>query len=207
MTLEGGKRLGWVPGEPVALHTPRLLIRSLGPADVDDAYVAWYGDPEVMLLTAQPMHATRAQILETIARADQRQLFMLGLFDRMSGGIIGFSRLTIDDWTVVGYTTTVIGERSYWGRGLGFEARGALIDFLFAEAGVRKILALTYGRNARSIGLSRKLGFSVEATLRSQEQIRDGSWQDVVWLGLFGAEWRAWRAARGITAPLYAAVG
>ncbi len=52
-----------------------------------------------------------------------------------------------------------IGNRDYWGRGYGSEATRLLLDYLFAEVGLRRVYLHTLTWNHRAQGAFEKAGF------------------------------------------------
>ena len=53
-------------------------------------------------------------------------------------------------------------SKDSWGRGLGFEAANAVLNFGFSELGLEKVLGLTAEQNYGSIRILEKLGFKFE---------------------------------------------
>ena len=83
----------------------------------------------------------------------------------------------------IGYITVM--ERQ--GQGVAGECTAALITHLF-EAGARKLTAEVDVRNAPSVRLLEKLGFTREAHLREHDATHIGLC-DVYWYGLLAREW------------------
>ena len=55
-----------------------------------------------------------------------------------------------------------IGEKAYWGQGIGTECVRLLLDFAFSQAGYDVVYALVYDYNERSIRLIEHAGFELE---------------------------------------------
>jgi [ribosomal protein S5]-alanine N-acetyltransferase len=70
-------------------------------------------------------------------------------------------------------------RRDYWGQGLMGEAMTHLISFAFNLTGVARIWADTDPRNARSVNLLRRLGFSKESHFQRNVLIK-GEWCDTL---------------------------
>ena len=69
------------------------------------------------------------------------------------------------------------------GRGLAREAVGAVVDRLFAHAGVHRVQAAADSRNERSIRLLLAMGFRQRAS-PVRRCARDGEWHDEAYFGL-----------------------
>jgi RimJ/RimL family protein N-acetyltransferase len=93
--------------------------------------------------------------------------------------------------TVAANATMEIGYRlqpDVHRRGYAFEACTALCGFLFAEIGVRKLVAWCVAENEPSWRLMEKLGMQREARFREYTQL-DGQWRDEFVYGLLAREW------------------
>jgi RimJ/RimL family protein N-acetyltransferase len=81
-----------------------------------------------------------------------------------------------------------IGEDACLDRGMGSEAFGLWVDYLFAQSKVHRIGFATYAFNPRMIAVGRKLGFVHEGTDR--EVIRwQRRWVDRLHFGVLRREW------------------
>lgn len=187
----------WKPGRAVRLETERTVLLSMTPAHVTDRFVAWFGDPVVMANIAMPLNLSRELLLRYRAGFDNDAGFLLGIFLARSELQIGWLRIFVDRQHDRATTTTVIGDRDYWGRGLGYEVRAATIAFMFEQLGLHKVVARSYSDSDRTHAINRKLGFRREGVLVENERGRDGAWRDVHVYGLLADEWRARRKPAG----------
>lgn len=76
----------------------------------------------------------------------------------------------------------------YWGRGFAREAMARLIEYAFADLGIRRLDARVDPRNNASVGLLLRLGFTHEGRLRQRQYIK-GELVDVDLFGLLRSEW------------------
>ncbi|MBN1401040.1 MAG: GNAT family N-acetyltransferase [Anaerolineae bacterium] len=79
-------------------------------------------------------------------------------------------------------------DRDFWRRGLMSEALGVVLAHGFESLGLNRIEAVVDPRNATSLGLLHKLGFSKEGLLREYERERSG-FADLLMLSLLRREW------------------
>ena len=84
----------------------------------------------------------------------------------------------------IGYTIAPPFQR----RGLGTEVVKSLVDYLFKEVSIHKIIAKTDPENVGSIKVLENLGFRREAHLKRSVQIR-GEWRDDLVYAVLRDEW------------------
>jgi RimJ/RimL family protein N-acetyltransferase len=89
----------------------------------------------------------------------------------------------------------VIVDDSLWNRGLGTEAFGLWVDYLFPAFNLTRLGLSTWSGNPRMIRVGEKLGFVVEGRIRNGCEVR-GRFFDRVKMGLLRDEWQARRDGR-----------
>ena len=86
------------------------------------------------------------------------------------------------------------GEIGYWllsqfqGKGLMTECVKACIKYGFEDLGLNKIVIKCASKNIKSAAIPKKLGFSLEGTLR-QDRVREDGFCDTLYFGLLKSEW------------------
>jgi RimJ/RimL family protein N-acetyltransferase len=83
----------------------------------------------------------------------------------------------------------MIGNKSYWGQGIGSETIRLLGKFAFEEMGLRKLTAGTMGTNLAMIRVFQKMGFILEGTIRQQDKL-ETQYVDHILLGCFKDEFK-----------------
>jgi RimJ/RimL family protein N-acetyltransferase len=83
-------------------------------------------------------------------------------------------------------------DDSLWNRGLGTEAFGLWIDYLFPAFNLTRLGFSTWSGNPGMIRVGEKLGFVVEGRIRNGCEVR-GRFFDRVKMGLLRDEWQACR--------------
>jgi [ribosomal protein S5]-alanine N-acetyltransferase len=159
-----------IPKPFTALHTPRLVVRPVQPADAP-AHFAYASDPEVArhvrwdAFTALAQSEAWAQ--EGAASAAAGHLRPLGIA-LAHGPLIGHLAL---HWSgpekhilELGY---VLG-RAHWGQGYAVEAASALLGWALRERGVLRLQARCFTENPASARVLEKLGFVREGLLRGR---------------------------------------
>ncbi|HEX2944155.1 MAG TPA: GNAT family protein [Rhodopila sp.] len=153
-----------------ALHTPRLVLREIVPADAP-ALFAIHGDADLMRwFGADPLPDLEAAVRLVARFADWRRqaspgtrwgLQLKGKRQLVgSCGLFGWNRNF--KRCVVGYELA-----SEWqGRGLMREALACVLDWGFANMGLHRVEAQIHPQNAPSLKLAASLGFVPEGLLR-----------------------------------------
>jgi len=186
----------WVPGQPLRLETENFILRSLTPNDITADYVSWWSDAEVMEGVARPLKPLPKEHHQkrVATQFDNRKNFHLGVYDKKLNLLVGFITIFANLFHRTASTNTIIGNRSYWGRGLVLECRGPVIDFIFNELRMDKIQGKPIARNAPSVFNYKAQGFKTEGLLRKEWRYEDGRRVDVAVFGLFKDEWEAHKA-------------
>jgi len=73
-------------------------------------------------------------------------------------------------------------------RGLGKDALGTVLHYLFLEMNLNRVWLITHAGNLKAIGLYLSLGFIKEGLLR-QVHYRGGSYQDAVIMAVLREDW------------------
>ncbi len=76
----------------------------------------------------------------------------------------------------------------YWGKGYGTEMGKALIEYLFQNYNIHKIVASCNANNHSSEDIMKKIGMQLEGVLR-KVRYKNGNWVDEINYGLLREEW------------------
>ncbi len=79
-------------------------------------------------------------------------------------------------------------EDDYLNRGLGTEALGLWIDYLFSKSDVHRIGLTTYSFNKRMMRVAEKVGLKLEGRRREVREWQ-GEWIDLLTYGILRREW------------------
>lgn len=144
---------------PLPLVTERLAIRPLVLSDADALFAVW-SDPEVMRYIPAPPATSVDEVRASITKRMETP-----------GPLGAWAVSRRDDLTVVGIVALVpvarIGpeveiayhlRRDAWGRGYATEAAAACVAYGRDEAGLARILGLTFAENVASQRVLAKIG-------------------------------------------------
>ena len=186
-------RMTWQPGQLVKLTTERCIVRSAAREDVTDEFLGWLADPNVMVgLNIPRRRLSRMQGVRFVVNHDNRSSFLLMVCTRDNETPVGFYIVKADQQHRCGETSVVIGNHDFWGKNIVVETRSAILDFLFDELDMHKVLGKPHGRNFASIFNYKAMGFECEAVLREQMLSIDGdSRLDQLVFAMFKTKWQA----------------
>lgn len=76
----------------------------------------------------------------------------------------------------------------YWGQGFGTEMGNAIIDYIFNNFNIHKVIASCNGHNRNSENIMLKLGMTKEGIFR-KVRYKNGQWDDEFKYGLLKEDW------------------
>ena len=178
-----------------ALAAPRMLLRKIEPADVDDIY-RLYTDPRVLqYLNRQPLRSRdeARELLDVIA-ADhaRRSAIHWGLERPAQRGLVGRCMLYVSAHPGLGIEVGFALAHACWGQGLMSETVRVVLDFGFDALRLQHIHARVHVGNHGALSLLARLGFTPLGS--SHEAMRTRRWASIDLLGLSRRRWRARRS-------------
>lgn len=165
-----------------------VTLRPIEPADYP-VLTAFANDVELRLLvggappTPSPQSTVAAMYEQRRVNPDEVNFAMVA--NAAGGTLIGQCGLFRHDHA--GRTAELgmaIGEREYWGRGIGREAVSLLVGYGFRVRNLRKVHLSVHATNERAIRAYSAAGF-VEEGRRRQHVWNDGAYTDLVLMAQF----------------------
>jgi [ribosomal protein S5]-alanine N-acetyltransferase len=148
-----------LPSEPVVFETPRLFVRRWQDGDAHAA-APLYADPEVMrYIPGGVWTAERTQlIIARMAELERESGYGFYPVVRFSDGALlghcGLGRLENGDEIEIAY---VLGK-AFWGHGYASEVAAAMLEHVFNANTLRRVVAVAFPENARSIAVMQRIG-------------------------------------------------
>ncbi len=171
-----------------------FVLREIAPSDVA-AWHRYLSDVETIEWTSTPLMDERevAALIEFFRdRFVDKTAIRWALSEGREGVMVGDcgynSFNSRDGRGEIGYQLA----KPLWGRGIMTRAVGTLLDYGFRTLELNKVEATVSVGNERSAGLLRKLGFTVEGTIRDYRN-RRGVLGDSWYFGLLRREWNGTR--------------
>ncbi|MBM3492508.1 MAG: GNAT family N-acetyltransferase [Alphaproteobacteria bacterium] len=169
----------------------RLALMPFGPEHLNERYVGWLNDPQVVRWSEQRHRRHDLSSCQAYAErfAQSPDYFWAIVANDPALGHVGNLTATLDPPNGVADLAILIGDKAAWGKGLGGEAFELACRFLLLERGLRKVTAGTAMENAGMLAIMRKLGMRPDGR-RVRQLVIDGREMDVVHAALFAADLR-----------------
>ncbi len=165
----------------------------LRPFDTNDVATLqrWMNDVSVTQYLGRGFPVTAREETEWVERhGKDTKNVVLAIMATDGDQLIGSVRLhNINYIDRTAETGTLIGEKDYWGKGYGTEAKMLLLDFAFHTLGLHSVLSRVLAFNGRSLAYARKCGYEEVGTLPSWV-FRNGERHDLLFLVVTFERWK-----------------
>lgn len=173
----------------------RVILRPILKEDVEQLFI-WMNDPEITqyLLRNVPFSLEEEHRWFERATTLNEKSFTLAIVDREQNRLIGCMGIHDIDYRFgTAITGSVIGNKEYWGKGYGSEAKMLLLQFAFHELNLRKIYSHVVDYNLRSAAYSKKCGYVEEARI-PKHYYKNGAYRDQIILAVYRSPWeKLWK--------------
>ena len=174
----------------VFLKGNRVYLR---PPTKDDIplFLRWMNDEEVTQYLGSYLPLVEADEIEFLERLhkNKNENIVFVIVDAKNHKAIGTMGVHGINWKDRrGITGAVIGEKAYWGKGYGSEAKMLLLNYLFNELNLYKVCSLVIAFNKRSQAYSEKCGYKVEGVLK-RHLFKNGRYCDEIHMAVFKKDW------------------
>lgn len=174
----------------IQLETERLLLKPISPFQFARQTFHWTKD-------RQALSDLNIAADGWTLRKWWRQMRKLNRGGRVSHGIwlkghsqpIGLHMVFLTGQPGDAVTGILIGDHAWRGKGIGVEAKRAVISDLFGRYGLHRVTSWVNARNFASLHMTMRLGFKQEAQMRQQVLLLDGSRVDFLGFGMLRSEW------------------
>lgn len=165
----------------------RVYLRPLRGVDVDERYVSWHRDPELMrYFTGTQREFTKGSLIAEIERPD---LHVYGIFMVDTHLHIGTVKIgPIDEHHRTSDLVVLIGDHDYHGKGLAAEAIRQGNKIAFERHYVRKLHGGMFAANKASIRAYIAADWEIEARLRDHYLV-DNEPMDRVLVACWNPSW------------------
>lgn len=174
----------------IFLRGKRIYLRPILKEDIPHL-LRWINNEEVTQYLAAylPMlEKDEEQWFEDLAKRKQTDLVFAIVTvdgDKIIGNM-GIHQISWKDRTAT--TGALIGEKEYWGKGYGTEAKMLLLNYAFNTLNLRKICSSVLAFNKRSYAYQLKCGYTEEGRRRKQ-RYRNGRYWDEILMAVFKKDW------------------
>lgn len=179
----------------IFLEGKKVILRPLDKKKDLEKCTKWINDSEVRQFISAYLPTTRKEEEEWFDKEKKDEIRLA--IETKKGkfiGTIGLSKIDFRSGTAT--TGTCIGEKDYWGKGYGTDAKMILLDYAFNVLNLRKISSRAFAFNKRSINYSKKCGYQIEGTLK-KDCFVNGKYVDAICLAVFKKDWsKIWKEYR-----------
>jgi len=164
-----------------------IYLRAIETTDASERYLSWLNDEEVTKGLASGVFPSTLEDLKKYIHSttSTRNTIMFAICDKQNDLHIGNIKLDNFDW--VNRTCELgllLGDRSYWGKGIGTQVVELTLRYAFVQLNIRKVLLAVYANNPAAIRLYEKIGFQKEGCLR-EHIFYKGEYIDKYFMGIF----------------------
>lgn len=133
--------------------------------------------------------------LQRVLTSSREELFAIFARQVESDLFIGVIHLRdVDNESGTAHSGMVIGDKRFWGRGIGTEAKHFQLKYAFEEMGLRWVYSRTASGNVRARRMLENTGY-VRQGIRPSCRLVNGRYQDEFLYGASPASWRPrWEA-------------
>lgn len=156
-------------------------------------FYPWLGDPEVIQysLSAFQTLMTPAQIDYWFAATLREEKSLnLGIYLQETNALIGYAGLSnLSATNQSGEYFILIGDKAYWGKGVGTAVTKQVLALGFTEYHLNRIMLTVSESNLGGLKAYTNAGFVVEGRLRAA-CCRNGLFHDKIVMSVLRAEWQ-----------------
>lgn len=169
-----------------------ILLRPIDRQDLP-LLRSFVNDPEVMYFSNVywPVSDDRQERwFEVMSQASDAVWFAIANSGSAQEEVVGTCCLVGIDW--IGRLAELrirIGNKAFWGQGIGTEATRCLVQYGFSHLNLERIWLRVFATNERALRLYQKVGFQVEGRLRRAARL-PGLTDDIILMGLLREEWQ-----------------
>jgi RimJ/RimL family protein N-acetyltransferase len=178
-----------------------IVLTPLSKEDVRFFY-KWIADEEVIKysLSAFSKFKTQAEIDNWyFEMLEDKQSINLGISLKSTGSLVGYAGISkLSKINKSGEYFVFIGEKQYWGKGLGTEVTKQVLETGFNDYGLNRIMLTVSEPNIGGIKAYERAGFKTEGHLR-QACFRNGQYHDKIVMSVLRSEWESRSTVEGIT--------
>ena len=169
------------------ITTERLILKPLTTDYATESYVNWLNDEEVYRYLESGGDYTLEKLREFLNDVTKNDIYFWAIHFKDTDQHIGNVKLDPIDWRAgKGEIGTLIGEKEFWSKGIGTEAKTAVINYGFRKLNLNKITSGCYGENIKTIRVNEKIGFVIEGVFKKHHYNKhDHEIHDIVRMAIF----------------------
>lgn len=175
------------------LKSAKIHLRPLEVEDSNDFY-QWSCDRDVtqFSISAYAFPQSKSDIAKWLSGINtDSKCISMGIVCNDTDNLIGYAGIaSISSLNRCGEYFILIGDKEYWGRGIGTEVTKLITNYGFQTLGLHRIELTAYANNPSAIRAYEKAGYAHEGVKR-QAGYRNGSFIDKVQMSVLAFEWQS----------------
>ncbi len=169
----------------------QIYLRPLEPEDLNETYLGWLNDPEVAQYLESGIFPSTQGALENFYNrvVGASDCALLAIASKEADQHIGNVKLEPIDWVHRKATFGIlVGDKQYWGKGVGVEATRLMVEYGFFRLNLNRIELGVYAEHQAAVRAYERVGFRVEGRLR-ENMFLDNEYRDSLLMGLLRSEY------------------
>jgi [ribosomal protein S5]-alanine N-acetyltransferase len=176
----------------IFLNGERVLLRPLTKNDLTPVYLQWLNDEEVTRFNSHATFPNTQEKMEAYYNSlqDNSRNVVLAIIEKAGNKHIGNVSLQQINWISKNAEFAILlGDKEFWGKGVGEEAAMLIVDYGFERLNLHRIYCGTIQGNDGMKKLAKKL-FMTEEGLRRQAIFKNGKYLDIIEFGVLREEFK-----------------
>ncbi len=172
------------------IQTKRLLITPFREKHLTMRYVEWLNNPDLMKFSENRNNIHTLDSCRAYWQSFNGTPNFFWAIEEVAGdnGHIGNINAYINKNNLIADVGILIGLKEAQNKGYGIESWLGVCDFLFENAGIRKISAGTMSVNFPMLKLMRRTGM-VDDGIRKKHYLFEGKEVDIIYMAFFKEQW------------------
>ena len=170
----------------ICIQSENIYLRRVDKGDATEDYLSWINDPEVTKYTESRFSEYTLKDVQDYIESESKSkdsIFLAIVYKKDNKHIGNLKMHRIDRIHKNAEVSILVGEKSYWGKGIGREALKLVMDYAFESLDLCKLYAKCYSNNFGSIKAFQGAGFVIEGVQKKQ-YFSEGEHVDGVLLGI-----------------------
>ena len=169
----------------------RVYLRALEPDDYKVS-IKWRNDEDISnMLGGMKRFVSEAYeakwVDDAIFRSNDVRLAICLLENDLYIGNVSMTNIDEHNQSCVSHI--LIGNKDYWGKGIAAEAYRLVLDYMFDERNIHRVMAVVLENNQASLKMHKKVGYKIEGLMR-HSIYKKGSWQNQYVLSILKEDYR-----------------
>lgn len=164
----------------------KVYLRPLRKEDIGEKYLAWINDPKTSRYlesgTFPQNKGDLEEFFETVTESTDNVIFAIS--DKNENKHIGNVKIGPIDWVNRSAEFgLLIGDKTFWGRGIGEEVTRMVVEYAFNDINLRRVELGVFEEHESAKRVYEKVGFEVEGCFRGA-LFHEGEYKDHIWMSI-----------------------